>query len=369
MRFADLIRRSALALLCFAGCSGTAFATDPAVLKAQLEALPGVVQVTQASSPIADTLFFRIDFSQPVDHADPSGPSFNQRMTLLHRGESLPMVLVTEGYGTPQSLRQSELAYYLQANQLRVEHRFFVPSSPDPQDWSKLDIAQAAADHHAITQSLKTIYAAKWVATGASKSGMASIYFRYFYPDDVAATVPYVAPSSHGVYDGRYVQFLSRVGPADCRARLRSFQELALSRRSSLVDSIPDYDYGYLGKDRAFEFMVLELPFAFWQYQSVALCPAIPVAELPTASCWTSSTPSSACRSTRTTRWSITPRTSTSPPPSWAAPAMTIAVSQACCIRARTCPRTIPLTSARRSTRARCPTSKSGCGPWASGCS
>jgi len=278
MRFADLIRRGALALLCFAGCSGTAFATDPAVLKAQLEALPGVVQVTQASTPIADTLFFRIDFSQPVDHADPSGPSFNQRMTLLHRGESLPMVLVTEGYGTPQNLRQSELAYYLQANQLRVEHRFFVPSSPDPQDWSKLDIAQAAADHHAITQSLKTIYAAKWVATGASKSGMASIYFRYFYPDDVAATVPYVAPSSHGVYDGRYVQFLSRVGPADCRARLRSFQELALSRRSSLVDSIPDYDYGYLGKDRAFEFMVLELPFAFWQYQSVALCPAIPVA-------------------------------------------------------------------------------------------
>jgi hypothetical protein len=42
MRFADLIRRGALALLCFAGCGDAAFATDPAVLKAQLEALPGV---------------------------------------------------------------------------------------------------------------------------------------------------------------------------------------------------------------------------------------------------------------------------------------------------------------------------------------
>jgi hypothetical protein len=278
MHLPDSFRRIALALLFIIGYSGAAVATDPAVLKAQLEALPGVVHVTQGSSPIADTLFFRIDFSQPVDHANPAGPSFNQRATLLHRDESLPMVLVTEGYGTPSTVRQSELAYYLQANQLRVEHRFFVPSTPDPKDWSKLDIAQAAADHHAITQAFKTIYAAKWVATGASKSGMASIYFRYFYPDDVAATVPYVAPSSKGAYDARYVQFLSRVGPADCRAKLRSFQELALSRRSSLLDLIPDYGYGYLGKDRALEFMILELPFAFWQYQSVSLCPAIPVA-------------------------------------------------------------------------------------------
>ncbi len=263
-------------LLLLLALGAPAHATDPAVLLAQLQALPGVDSVVPAASSIPDTQFFQITFVQPVDHDNPGAGSFLQRATLLHRDESLPMVLVTEGYATSMTLRQSELAYYLQANQLRIEHRFFLPSGPDPLEWSLLDIEQAADDHHSIVKSFKLLYDAKWVSTGASKSGMASIYFRYFYPNDVDATVPYVAPSSHRTSDPRYVRFLSLVGPADCRARMTQFQQRALVRRDSLLAMIPDDGYEVIGLDRALEFAILETPFAFWQYQDETACAGIP---------------------------------------------------------------------------------------------
>ncbi|MEO6065904.1 MAG: hypothetical protein ABIP49_09030, partial [Lysobacterales bacterium] len=145
-------------------------------------------------------------------------------------------------------------------------------------DWTKLTIAQSASDLHAITLSLKSLYPSGWVSTGASKSGMTSLYYRYFYPSDVQATVPYVAPSSYGTYDRRYATFLSGVGPADCHTRMQVFQVAALQQREAILPLIPDGQYGHLGKDRALEFAVLETPFTFWQYLSEASCSQIPPA-------------------------------------------------------------------------------------------
>src|SRR4249919_3081938 len=115
--------RLACLLVMLAGFPRLALASDPAKLLADLRALPGVVSVIQAGSPIPGTYYFRIGIRQPVDHADPKGPSFIQRLTLLHRDSALPMVVLTDGYSSTQSVRQSELAYYMHANQLRIEHR------------------------------------------------------------------------------------------------------------------------------------------------------------------------------------------------------------------------------------------------------
>ena len=186
------------------------------------------------------------------------------------------MVLVTDGYTTPNGATQQELTAYLQVNQIRVEHRFFPPSAPTVPDWSKLTIAQSAQDLHAVVSSFKALYPGKWVSTGASKSGMTSVYFRYHFPDDVAATVPYVAPSSHGLSDARYVQFLSRVGLDQCRADLRRFQEIALARRDEVLPLVPDYGFDVYGIERSYEFALLELPFSFWQYSNESHCPDIP---------------------------------------------------------------------------------------------
>lgn len=267
-----------LALLLCTTC-GQAFAgaTDPAVLLARLRAVPGVASAEQGTSSIPGTYFYRLTFTQAVDHANPAAGTFPQRFTLLHRDDAAPLVLVTDGYGTSTNATQTELTYYLSANQLRVEHRFFNSSTPASRDWSKLDIRQSSADLHAIRQAFKPLYPAGWVSTGASKSGMTSIYYRYYYPNDVQATVPYVAPSSHGTYDARYATFLSQVGPADCRAAMRAFQVAALQQRDAIVPMIPDSDeYTIFGKDRAFEFAVLETPFAFWQYLDQGVCSQIP---------------------------------------------------------------------------------------------
>lgn len=276
MPLISLVRRALATLLLFAASCNIANAADPIKVIEQLRALPGVTLVQQRSTSFAGTLFFQITFRQPVDHAHPEGPYFSQRAYLLHRDESLPMVLITDGYGSPNGAQQSELAFYLHTNQLRIEHRFFGTSRPVPTDWSKLDIAQAAADDHAVFAAFKTLYRARWVATGGSKGGMTAIYYGYFHPDDMDAIVAYSAPSSHGIDDERYVDFLRQVGSADCRERLAAFQRTALAHRDVLVKMIPEGDYTYFGRDRSLEFAVIEFPFAFWATQPESSCKLIP---------------------------------------------------------------------------------------------
>src|SRR6185503_19153486 len=168
-------------------------------------------------------------------------------------------------------------------NQIDVEQRFFEPSRPDPADWSFLTIEQAAADHHRIVAALRPIYCGKWVSTGSSKGGMTSIYHRRFYPDDVDATVAYVAPISFGAPDDRYHPFFDTVGSASCRRKLRTYQRELLSRRAAMLSRMQDEaDQNGLTFDRssgiegAFEDAVIEFSWGFWQYRGPSLCASIP---------------------------------------------------------------------------------------------
>jgi hypothetical protein len=255
----------------------------------RIRALPGVVSAVELRS-LPGTRFFSIEFDQPVDHQQPQGRRFRQRATLLHRSEARPMVLASTGYGITIRASQRELTYLLQANQLTVEHRFFGPSTPQPVTWEHLTIAQAAGDHHRLVEAFKALYGAKWVSTGGSKGGMTSVYHRFFYPSDVDATVPYVAPSSQGPYDARYVKFVAEAGndPA-CNEKLSTFQKAALLRRAELLPLVSaayeplGITFNMLGLERGFEFSVVEVPFAFWQYGRQAMCEFIPAADAPAA--------------------------------------------------------------------------------------
>jgi hypothetical protein len=166
-----------------------------------------------------------------------------------------------------------------------MEHRFFTPSRPDPADWTKLTIEQAAYDQHRITQALKArIYRGKWLTTGASKGGMTSLFHRRFFPDDVDGTVAYVAPIDYpedAVQSptNRYFVFLDNVGTdAACRQKLKDFQNTVLARRAAMkakMTALATYT-AILGEERALEFAVEELPFIFWQYGSQSRCANIP---------------------------------------------------------------------------------------------
>jgi hypothetical protein len=153
-----------------------------------------------------------------------------------------------------------------------------------------LNIKQSAGDYHAITMAFKSIYKGKWVNTGASKGGMTSIYFRRFYPNDLDATVAYVAPNSYGLADQRYPAFIDQVGGdtwAACRENLKELQKTVLMRRDEVEPLMVDSYAALGGPAIALEHATLEMPFTFWQYQSPTSatrgCGAIPAADAPIA--------------------------------------------------------------------------------------
>lgn len=255
-------------------------------LPARLSAIPGMRLVKENPAP-AGYRSYELRYRQPVDHRHPDRGTFEQRMFLLHRGTDRPMVLSTNGYDLDYTdpAQRAEPTQILGANQLSVEHRYFGTSRPHPTDWTKLDIWQAATDHHRIVRALRTIYRAHWISTGGSKSGMAAVYHRRFYPHDVAGTVAYSAPDITSGRDGTAEdRFLARVGSPACRRALTAVQrELLGARRTEMAGRIArsaaahgDTLHIVGSADRVLEFTTLMLPQRFWMAQGEEGCDRIP---------------------------------------------------------------------------------------------
>lgn len=250
----------------------------------ELNAIPGMT-ATEGTSMTDGYRFFLLEYEQPVDHKNPNSAKFKQRMTLLFRDYGAPMVVYNSGYNVSTRGYRGQIAALTNGNQLSMEYRYFLPSRPDPADWSKLDIEQAATDQHRITQALKArLFKAKWLTTGASKGGMTSLFHRRFFPADVDGTVALVAPFDYPADavqspTNRYIQFIENVGTdPTCRQKLKDFQVQALTRRTAMKTRMEALDatYNILGEDKALEFAVEELPFIFWQYGSQSNCTKIP---------------------------------------------------------------------------------------------
>jgi hypothetical protein len=211
---------------------------------------------------------FEMKFEQPTDHTNPAAGTFQQRLVLIHRGESEPMVLQTSGYNI-FTVGEAALTSTFATNQIQVEHRFFAESKPNPLDWSKLDIKQSADDFHAITVAFKQIYSKPWVNTGASKGGMTSVYHRFFYPDDLAGTVADVAPLSFATDDERFIPWIEQIGGqpyAACHDAFKKIQIALLEHRDEVVPTLKG-TFSQLGSvDIAFEHSIQEFQFYFFQY-------------------------------------------------------------------------------------------------------
>ena len=254
----------------------------------QLSTIDGVT-VTEGVAEDDSYRLFYLTFDQPADHHAPDAERFEQRLVLLHRDADAPLILHTQGYNVSSYPRPIPLANNLSANELRVEHRFFTPSRPASGNWDLLNIEQAAADLHRVSQAFHSVYTAPWISTGASKGGMTALYFRRFYPNDVDATLALVAPNSFGQRDRRYVPFLNSVGDAACRRRMRNYQKAVLSRRDDMVGLAEEwseltgltFDAMPHGASQALDYAVAETYFAFFQYAGVDFCEYVP---LPSAS-------------------------------------------------------------------------------------
>jgi hypothetical protein len=260
----------------------TGSTTGTADIKQQLLSIPGMSLIEE--KPYTGYRFFVLNYTQPIDHRHPSKGTFQQRITVLHKDVSRPTVFYTGGYNVSTTPSRREPTQIVDGNQVSMEYRFFTPSRPDPADWSKLDIWQAASDQHRIFKALKKIYTKKWISTGGSKGGMTATYFERFYPRDMDGVVAYVAPNDVvNDEDSAYDRFFTKVGTKECRDRLNAVQREALVRREPLEKKYAAYaaENGYtfhtIGSlDRAYEAVALDYVWGFWQYSLLSDCATIP---------------------------------------------------------------------------------------------
>lgn len=258
-------------------------AQQPVTIETQLFNLPDVT-FKRIETPEGFQSAWELRIRQPLDHKNPGAGYFYQRAFLSHADFSRPLVLCTEGYQRPRN-RIYELTELLSANQIDVEHRYFGESTPDSLDYRYLTLEQVAADLHHIKLLFHQIYAGKWVSTGISKGGQTTIYYRYFYPEDVDLSVPYVAPLNLALEEKRIYEFLDTVGTDECRQRIYQTQVRLLKNRKEVLSKLHWFIHGagmkftYLSPEQAFEYAVLEYPFSFWQWGHS--CELIPEGKAP----------------------------------------------------------------------------------------
>ncbi|MEV6394837.1 S28 family serine protease [Streptomyces sp. NPDC051907] len=271
--------------------AGAATAAEPKAgtdIKDRILAIPGMSLIEE--KPYPGYRFFVLNYTQPVDHRHPGKGTFKQRITLLHKDVSRPTVFFTSGYNVSTTPRRSEPTAIIDGNQVSLEYRFFTPSRPDPANWSKLDIWQAASDQHRLFKALKKVYAKNWLTTGGSKGGMTATYYERYYPSDMDGVVAYVAPNDVvNKEDSAYDRFLAGVGTKECRDKLNAVQREALVRREPLEAKYQAWataegaTFTTVGSlDKAYEAVVLDYVWGFWQYSLLADCASIPDAATAT---------------------------------------------------------------------------------------
>jgi len=244
--------------------------SEKQLLERQLFNLPDI-SFTDISRPGDSFLTYDIMVKQPIDHQHPEKGYFSQWVKLHHRGFYKPTVIETHGYQMYRG--QNEVEQILDANNIGVEYRFFGKSIPDSMQWQYLTIEQATADLHAINQLFKKIYAGKWLSTGISKGGQTTLYYKYYYPEDVDVAIPYVAPIDNALEDTRIYTFLDSIGKPECRQKIYDFQKFLLMNEDKAIEKLKWYSkgaglkYTYTGNiGKSYEYAVLEYSFSFWQW-------------------------------------------------------------------------------------------------------
>lgn len=148
---------------------------------------------------------YSMSFRQDLNHDQPGGETFEQRVCILFRGFDRPTILVTEGYYWDEFKDAGDLGINLDANMVHVEHRNYGNScNRDKGQWQYQTIAQASADLHAVYQALKPVFKGKWMSAGTSKSGETSIGYAYCYPLDMDLAAAFCSPFVIGQNDERF---------------------------------------------------------------------------------------------------------------------------------------------------------------------
>jgi pimeloyl-ACP methyl ester carboxylesterase len=216
--------------------------------------------------------YYEITVRQSLDHSNPK-QKFNQRIFIGIQDFNAPTIIVTDGYAIDYASKSdysNELAKELEANIVVVEHRFFGNSIPDSLNWDLLTMKQAADDYHFIKSMLDKIIIGKWLAMGISKGGQAALSYKMFYPKDVSASIAYGAAikSKQTVFTDT---ILSNLSQTTCGKKINELQNYLFKNKNNLLPyfdeftSQKEYDFAPLDNETVLDFLLLELPFSFWQ--------------------------------------------------------------------------------------------------------
>lgn len=216
--------------------------------------------------------YYEITIQQAVDHSNPN-KNFNQRIYLGFQDFNAPTVIVTDGYAIDYASKpdySNEIAKELKANLVIVEHRFFGKSVPDSIDWNLLTVKQAADDYHVIKSLLDKLLIGKWLSTGISKGGQAALSYKLFYPKDIEATVVYgtAIKNKQIIYTD---QVLANLSQTNCGKKINELQLYLFKNKSKLLPYFNEFvtekklDFKPLDNETVLDYLLLELPFSFWQ--------------------------------------------------------------------------------------------------------
>ena len=167
---------------------------------------------------------------QPVNHDQPGGDKFKQKVCILFRGYDRPTIMVTEGYLWSGFGDAEDIGTNLNANMVHVEHRNFGESyNQDKGKWAYETSAQASADLHAVYQALKPIFKGKWMSVGTSKNGETSMDYAYYYPNDMDLAAAFCSPFNFSLADKRFGKYLfNEVSTEELRYRMKKSLRSAL---------------------------------------------------------------------------------------------------------------------------------------------
>ena len=243
-----------------------------------LKSLDGISDVQMLESPVFKEKYV-MKIRQNVDGDNADKGTFEQRIFVCLRDINAPTVIVTEGYSASYgtfSRYDIELGRLFGANIVLCEYRYFDQSVPEPCNWDYLTVVNSLRDLHHVRQTLGQIFKGKWISTGSSKGGQTTMFYRAYYPDDVDASVSYVAPLNRSVEDGRHEKFLAKkAGTAEDRAIVLRAQQEMLKRRDTMIPLFKkfcdEHHYQfYLPIDEIYDYMVFEYAFAHFQYGTKA---------------------------------------------------------------------------------------------------
>jgi hypothetical protein len=243
-----------------------------------LKSLDGISDVQTLESPVFKEKYV-MKIRQNVDGDNADKGTFGQRIFVCLRDINAPTVIVTEGYSASYGMNPRydiELGRLFGANLVLCEYRYFDQSVPEPCNWDYMTVGNSLRDLHHVRQIIGQLFKGKWISTGASKGGQTTMFYRAYYPDDVDASVSYVAPLNRGVEDGRHEKFLAKkAGTAEDRAMVLKAQQEMLKRRDTMLPLFQKYCdehnyHFYLPIDEIYDYVVMEYAFAHFQYGTKA---------------------------------------------------------------------------------------------------